>query len=240
MPVLDIASFDLDQIQKELVDLKIAQARRVLFEGARATGVERYRELAAYFIDQRGRSPNYFELEAKRRGELDLRLRGQCEALFSKPHFVARDAAGQTVADQTWDEGTRLQESAGDDSAVPTSGAFGRGHTRQEIDRWLAKFPADRRRLAGEAARERRIIGEALSSIARLQNLLARPEHDARFAFERFQHLLEILDPVGRARNVRVDGDRHDFRPGLRLRIQAVEIIHAPAHEFVRDDFLFA
>jgi type IV pilus assembly protein PilB len=30
VPVLDIASFDLDQIQKELVDLKIAQARRVL------------------------------------------------------------------------------------------------------------------------------------------------------------------------------------------------------------------
>jgi type IV pilus assembly protein PilB len=30
VPVLDIGSFDLDQIQKELVDLKIAQARRVL------------------------------------------------------------------------------------------------------------------------------------------------------------------------------------------------------------------
>ncbi len=36
---------------------------------ARATGVERYRELAVYFIAQRGQSPNYFELEAKRRGE---------------------------------------------------------------------------------------------------------------------------------------------------------------------------
>ena len=36
---------------------------------ARVTGVERYRELAAWFIDQRGQSPNYFEVEAKRRGE---------------------------------------------------------------------------------------------------------------------------------------------------------------------------
>jgi len=36
---------------------------------ARATGVERYRDLAAYFIDQRGQAPNYFEQEAKRRGE---------------------------------------------------------------------------------------------------------------------------------------------------------------------------
>jgi hypothetical protein len=35
---------------------------------ARATGVERYRDLAFHFIGQRGRSPNYFELEAKRRG----------------------------------------------------------------------------------------------------------------------------------------------------------------------------
>lgn len=36
---------------------------------ARATGEERYRELAAWFIDQRGQSPNYFEQEARRRGE---------------------------------------------------------------------------------------------------------------------------------------------------------------------------
>lgn len=36
---------------------------------ARATGVERYRDLALYFVEQRGRSPNYFEAEARRRGE---------------------------------------------------------------------------------------------------------------------------------------------------------------------------
>lgn len=36
---------------------------------ARATGEERYRQLAAYFLDQRGQAPNYYELEARRRGE---------------------------------------------------------------------------------------------------------------------------------------------------------------------------
>ncbi len=36
---------------------------------ARATGEGRYLDLAAYFIGQRGQSPNYFETEAKRRGE---------------------------------------------------------------------------------------------------------------------------------------------------------------------------
>jgi DUF1680 family protein len=36
---------------------------------ARATGEARYLALAAYFVDERGRSPNYFEAEAKRRGE---------------------------------------------------------------------------------------------------------------------------------------------------------------------------
>lgn len=36
---------------------------------ARATGERRYLELASYFIEERGREPNAFELEAKRRGE---------------------------------------------------------------------------------------------------------------------------------------------------------------------------
>ncbi len=40
-----------------------------LLKLARATGEERYRDLASYFLGQRGRSPNYFEAEAKRRGE---------------------------------------------------------------------------------------------------------------------------------------------------------------------------
>ncbi len=44
-----------------------------LLKLARVTGRERYRDLASYFIEQRGQAPNFFELEAKRRGE-DSRL----------------------------------------------------------------------------------------------------------------------------------------------------------------------
>lgn len=40
-----------------------------LIKLARVTGQARYRETAAYFIDERGRSPNYFEAEARQRGE---------------------------------------------------------------------------------------------------------------------------------------------------------------------------
>jgi len=40
-----------------------------LIKLARATKVARYRELAEYFISQRGHAPNYFETEARRRGE---------------------------------------------------------------------------------------------------------------------------------------------------------------------------
>lgn len=39
---------------------------------ARATGEGRYTELAGYFISQRGRSPNYFEEEARLRGDARL------------------------------------------------------------------------------------------------------------------------------------------------------------------------
>ncbi len=39
---------------------------------ARATGETRYLDLAAYFIDERGRAPNYFEEEGRRRGDEKL------------------------------------------------------------------------------------------------------------------------------------------------------------------------
>jgi len=39
---------------------------------ARATGEQRYLDLAVYFVDQRGSTPNYFVAEAARRGEAKL------------------------------------------------------------------------------------------------------------------------------------------------------------------------
>jgi len=55
-----------------------------------------------------GSSSVKFSIFFQRAGELELSLRGQFEALFSRPRFVARSAAGDTVAEQTWDEGSQL------------------------------------------------------------------------------------------------------------------------------------
>jgi Uncharacterized protein conserved in bacteria len=46
-----------------------------LYKLYRATGVERYRELAEYFVDERGASPSYFAAEQEKRGsKLDRHL----------------------------------------------------------------------------------------------------------------------------------------------------------------------
>lgn len=55
-----------------------------------------------------GSSSVKFSVFFKRQAELVLRLRGQIEALFSKPRFVAKDETGATVAEKSWDEGTQL------------------------------------------------------------------------------------------------------------------------------------
>jgi acetate kinase len=40
---------------------------------------------------------------------LQLHMRGQIEALFSAPRFVAHDAAGTTIAEKSWPRGTKLR-----------------------------------------------------------------------------------------------------------------------------------
>ena len=55
-----------------------------------------------------GSSSIKFSLFVQHADALDLRLRGQLEALFNRPRFIARDAAGLTVSERTWDEGTQL------------------------------------------------------------------------------------------------------------------------------------
>ncbi len=54
---------------------------------------------------------------------LDLRIRGQIEALFSAPHFTAKDAAGATVSEKSWPAGTKL----GHDGALAHLFEFLRG-----------------------------------------------------------------------------------------------------------------
>ena len=55
-----------------------------------------------------GSSSVKFSVFSKTTGTLDLRIRGQIEALFSAPRFLARDATGATVSEKSWPEGTKL------------------------------------------------------------------------------------------------------------------------------------
>ncbi len=55
-----------------------------------------------------GSSSLKFSLFVARGNELELRLRGQIEGLFTAPRFVAKDADASVVAEKSWGEGVRL------------------------------------------------------------------------------------------------------------------------------------
>ena len=78
----------------------------------------------AIVVVNAGSSSVKFSVFIRRGDMLDLRWRGQLEALFNQPHFIARDAAGLTVAEKTWDEGTQL----GHDGALAHLIEFLRAH----------------------------------------------------------------------------------------------------------------
>jgi acetate kinase len=67
-----------------------------------------------------GSSSVKFSVFFRNGGTLELRLRGQIEALFSAPRFVARDASGAAVSEKSWPEGTQL----GHDGALAHLFAF--------------------------------------------------------------------------------------------------------------------
>ena len=79
---------------------------------------------SAIAVVNAGSSSVKFSLFLRRGDALDLRLRGQFESLSGKPRFVAKDAAGQTIAERTWDEGARL----GHAGALAHLVEFLRGH----------------------------------------------------------------------------------------------------------------
>ena len=56
--------------------------------------------------------------------ELELVTRGQVEGLFSSPHFVAFNAAGEKTGEHSWGDGARLEHA----DAIAHLGAFLRGH----------------------------------------------------------------------------------------------------------------
>jgi acetate kinase len=73
-----------------------------------------------------GSSSLKFSLFAVREGDLALEIGGQIEGLSATPHFVAKDTAGRTVAEQSWSDGAHLDH----DGAVKHLQAF--------LDRQLA------------------------------------------------------------------------------------------------------
>jgi acetate kinase len=55
-----------------------------------------------------GSSSIKFSVFVLRAESLELELRGQVEGIYTAPHFVAKDAGGQTKAEKSWGEGTKL------------------------------------------------------------------------------------------------------------------------------------
>ncbi len=65
----------------------------------RATGEKRYLKLAHYFVDERGRRPHYFDIEARRRGEDPARFRFRTYE-YNQSHLPVREqsvVAGHAV-----------------------------------------------------------------------------------------------------------------------------------------------
>src|SRR5262245_13837155 len=56
-----------------------------------------------------GSSSIKFSLFAEAGVELAVVAEGQIESIDTSPHFIAKDAAGQTVSERRWEQGTRLR-----------------------------------------------------------------------------------------------------------------------------------
>ncbi|MBE2242948.1 MAG: acetate/propionate family kinase [Burkholderiaceae bacterium] len=62
----------------------------------------------AIVVINAGSSSLKFSLFVERGADLELRLRGQVEGLFTAPRFVAKDEAGHVVAEKSWGDGATL------------------------------------------------------------------------------------------------------------------------------------
>jgi len=62
----------------------------------------------AILVLNAGSSSIKFSLFLAQTDQLQLRLRGQIEGLYTAPRFIAKDAAGAGIREKKWDEGTRL------------------------------------------------------------------------------------------------------------------------------------
>jgi acetate kinase len=68
----------------------------------------------AILVLNAGSSSIKFSLFIAQTDQLQLRLRGQIEGLYTTPRFIAKDAGGASIRGRKWDEGTRL----GHDGAI--------------------------------------------------------------------------------------------------------------------------
>jgi acetate kinase len=68
----------------------------------------------AIVVINAGSSSIKFSLFAVRDGDLSAEVLGQMEGIFTAPRFTAKDSSGRTVAEKSWDKGTKL----GHDGAV--------------------------------------------------------------------------------------------------------------------------
>jgi acetate kinase len=74
----------------------------------------------AILVVNAGSSSIKFSVFVERAGTPALALRGQVEGLYTRAHFVAKDAKGATAAEKTWDAGAKL----GHEGAVDHLAAF--------------------------------------------------------------------------------------------------------------------
>ena len=66
-----------------------------------------------------GSSSIKYSLFMLRGQALELTVRGQVEGLFTRPRFVAKDAAGRQLHEKTWDEGVQLGHAGALDQLLP-------------------------------------------------------------------------------------------------------------------------
>ncbi len=81
----------------------------------------------AILVLNAGSSSIKFSLFVLRGEDLQQDVRGQIEALFTAPHFIAKDGTGKTVSEKSWGEGVRL----GHEGALDHLTQFLRGELKE-------------------------------------------------------------------------------------------------------------
>ena len=79
----------------------------------------------AILVLNAGSSSIKFSAFLSKNAELELTLRGQVEALYTSPHFVAKKPDGTVVDEKSWGDGVKL----GHDGAIEHLREFLRGHS---------------------------------------------------------------------------------------------------------------